>query len=185
MKMRKLLCLLLSLLMLVSLVACGDKDDSDDKGGKSGGKTAKPETVVEKFVDCFIDADVGGVFDLINPDMLDYAMEEEGMSKSDLNDMADELSEELKSMYEYVEEMTGEKLKMSYEITYEWELDEDELEDIQSEYEDAGVEIEEGKVFEVDLTMEIAGEEDTQTMEIVVVKIDGKWYLEPSAMGNF
>lgn len=184
MKMRKMLALLLSLLMLVSLVACGDKDD-DDKGGKSGSKTAKPETIVEKFVDCFIDADVGGVFDLINPDMMEYAMEDEGMSKSDLDDMADELSEELKAMYEYVEEMTGEKLKMSYEIADEWDLDEDELADIQSEYEDAGVEIEEGKGFEVDLTMEIAGEEDTQTMEIVVVKIDGKWYLEPSAMENF
>ena len=183
MKMRKLLCLLLCLLMLVSLAACGDKDN-DDKGGKSGGKTAKPETIVEKFGDCFIDADVAGIFDLINPDMMEYAMEEEGMSKSDLNEMADELNEQLTTMYEYIEEMTGEKLNMSFEIADQWDLDEDELADIQDEYDAADVKIEEGKVFEVELTMEVAGQAETQSMELVVVKIGGKWYLEPSAMEN-
>lgn len=180
MKMRKLLCLLLSLLMLVSLVACGDKDDSDDEGGSS--KTAKPEAVVEKFMDCLIDADAKGMFDLVPDAVLEYAMEQDDMSKSDFDDQVGELSDMLQESYDYVEEMTGEKLKMSYEITDSYEMDEDEVADLQEDYDDADVEIEEAKVFEVDFTMEVAGEEQTQSLEIVVIKVDGKWYVEMGSL---
>ena len=184
MKLRKLLCLLLSLLMLVSLVACGDKDE--DEGGESGGKkTANPETIVEKFMNCFIDADVKVAFDLVSPEMLEFALEDEGMTEEDLDEMVDELNSQLEEMYEYVEEMTGEKLKMTYEIANETDMDEEDLEYIQSVYDEADIEIEAAKVYDVDLIMEIAGESQTETMEVTVVKIDGQWYLEPSSLDSF
>ena len=90
--------------------------------------------------------------------------------KEDCMEMKDEYQEML---YELG------NVELSYDIKDEDEITGEDLEDIQDYYEDEyNLDIENAKVFEVEICAEIDGEENEETIEIIVVKIDGKWYLD-------
>ena len=81
---------------------------------------------------------------------------------------------------DYLEELEAEegKVKLSYTIKDEDDITGDELDDIQEYYEDEyDLDVEEAKVFEVEICVQIGGEEEEADEEVVVVRIGGKWYL--------
>ena len=192
--MKKLLALLLAIAMLATLCACGKKDKDSDKGGSND-----PEAVAEAFAEAYELEDYAALIDLyaydfeaeLKDDALDYYDSEDEF----FEEMSDEYDEKitswkgaykavLKEADEYLKGEYGDDYKLKVKATDTEELDEDEIEDI-IDYlldecdgyvdEDAVKDIDEA----MDVTVEtsISGEdgEDSSTLIVTVVKIDGKW----------
>lgn len=176
MKMRKLLCLLLSLVLVLSLAAC-DKKEEKNKSAKA---------VAEAFMDAMINADSKAMFDLVPEEVMDYLMESEDMSKSDLKEMYAELDEEMAESFEEMEEYYGGKMKISYDVVDEYDLDEDDLADIQEMYEELDIKVKAAKVIELETTMKVGGEViEEDYMELVVIKVGSNWYIEIEQIPGF
>ena len=148
-----------------------------------GGRSAKG--TAEDFMDAMIDADSEAMFDLVPGKVIDYLMEEEDMDKRDLQEMYEELDEELVEMYEEMEDYYGGKLKITYEIADEWEIDGDDLEDIQEMYEEFDVKVKAAKVIEIDMTMKVGSHKEKDTIELVVIKVGGSWYIDADSIPGF
>lgn len=180
MKMRKLLCLLLSLVLVLSLAACGESGGKKEKSGKT------PESVAEKYMDAVLDADFEKIFDLIHKDVINNGLEAEGLDKEYLQEMIDENNADMEEMFAELEEEAGGKVKFSYEVLEAEELSEDMLENGQEYYEDEyDVKITDAKVVEIEVTVEFDGDQETESFEIYVVKIGGSWYLDIDSVSNF
>lgn len=175
MKMRKFLCLLLSLLMLVSLAACGDKDKKEDSG-----KSAK--AVAESFMEALIDSDAKAMFDLLPDEVVDAMLEETGMTKSEWKEELDYMSESLAENMADMEDYYGGKIKITYEIADEYDLDDDELEYLQENYEELDIKVKDAKVLEIDATMKAGDYEEDDSMELIVIKVGSNWYLDISSL---
>ena len=78
-------------------------------------------------------------------------------------------------------------IQVDYEIEDEMDLSESDIEGIQEEFDSEGVDekIEEGKALEITMIVgmeDITDETYEESMELQVIKIDGKWYIDPTSM---
>lgn len=147
------------------------------------GRSAKG--TAEAFMDAMIDADSEAMFELVPDKVMDYLMEEEGMTKRDLKEMYEELDEELADTYEWMEDYYGGKLKITYEIVDEEDVDKDDLEDIKELYEEVDVKVKDAKVFEIKMTMKVGSHKETQNLELTVIKVGGSWYIDVNDIPGF
>lgn len=177
MKLRKLLCLVLSLVLVLSLAACGKSGGKKEKSGKT------PESVAEKYMKAALDADFEKIMDLVHKDVINNGMEAEDMDEDDLQELIDEHNSDLDDVLAELEE---EDVKLSYEVMEAEELSEDVLEGGKEYYQDEyDVEITDAKRVEVEITIEADGDAETETLDIYVVKIGGSWYLDIDSVTNF
>ena len=177
MKMRKLLCLVLSLVLVLSLAACGKSGGKKEKSGKT------PESVAEKYMEAALDADFEKIMDLVHKDVINNGMEAEGMDEDDLQELIDEHNEDLNDVLAELEE---EDVKLTYEIVDTEALDKEMVESGKEYYEDEyDVEITDAKCVEIEITIEVDGDAETETLDIYVVKIGGSWYLDIDSVTNF
>ena len=170
MKMRKLLCLVLSLLLVLSLAACGEKE----KKGNSY------KDVVEKYMDAMADANYAKIMKLAPKKVIENIKEDREMDEDDWEAWLEKNSTAMTDRYATWEEYYGGEVMLSYEITDTWDMDEDALADIQEEYEDKyDIKVKAGKVVEVEVTLNLDGKkEDSAIMEVIVLKVADSWYLE-------
>ncbi len=174
------LALLLAFTMCFAMVGC-DKDDKKDKKSSS---SRSPEDVADKFMEAvFIDKKAEDAINLIHDDVIDGFCEEEDMKKSEFED---EFQEDLDDLFEEFD-YEYDDWSVDWTISYVEDLEEYNLEDIKDSYSDYyDVEIDDAKLVEIDATLKTTcdgeKEEDTDELEIVAVKIDGKWYLDIESM---
>lgn len=111
------------------------------------------------------------------------AMEDQsGLDKKDLEDMMEE-------QFEYMfsgEDWEDEDVEFKYEIEDSKKLDKDDIKDIEDElkdYWDVREDISAARELDVSMTIYVDGdEEDDNDATIEVIKVDGKWYINPISL---
>lgn len=142
-----------------------------DKGGASSYKEA-----VKIYIDASMSesrAETEKIFDVFPKELLDYALEEEGYSKSDLLD-------ELMTMKEYYSYLGN--WSYSYEIVYQEDVEKEEIDELNAEMREEGIKmkVSAAKELEVELTIKTEDYGDmSETMYLTVIKSDGKWFIFP------
>ena len=108
--------------------------------------------------------------------------EQSGYSRSEIADMFEELFTGSMGM-----DVKAGSYQIDYEIDEETDITGSDLEDIQDEFDMQGLdeEIEEAKALELTMIVgmeSITDETFEDSMELQVIKIDGKWYIDPTSM---
>lgn len=147
-----------------------------------GGRSYKG--TIKKYVNATFDADGEEILDLLPEKMIDYAMEEEGQDSEDLDEIIDDMNEELQDQLDSLDEYLGEGWEISYEITDDENIKGDDLEDIKEAYEDADIKVSAAKEAEVEITVKADETENSNTLDIALIKVGRSWYLDIMSMGN-
>ncbi len=140
-----------------------------------GGGYEKP---VKNVMEGILDGDAGKILDAMPDEMVEMGMEELNVdSRKELEEMIDEML--IQPMQEQLNSELGDDWDYSYEIVDTEDLSRSELRDFNEQMADTGfdLEAEEGKIVEVELTVRAGEEEESDSMEVRVVKIGRKWYL--------
>lgn len=145
-------------------------------GGRGYKKT------VSNFMDAFMDLDAKGMVEMMPDKVLDKVLEEQGYGKNDLKFLIAELQEELDDSMAYMG-MFGE-LKMDYEILGAEDVPKEDQSFLREQYSEIGVKISDVKVVEVEITVEVMDMTQSETVEVVVIKIGRSWYIEMESLGN-
>lgn len=133
-----------------------------------GGRSYKD--VVRDYFKATEKADAKLMMELLPDDLIKYVMKEEDMTKKE---MTEDLQDSLDMIHRYYDEV-----KISYEITDTDDFDKDDLKDIKEDYKEIGVKVKDAMVVEVEVTMELDGNERTTTQELTLIKVGGSWYLD-------
>lgn len=171
MKMKKLLCLVLSLLLVLSLAACGGKET------KRSGNSAK--TAIEQYLDACIKGDYMAISNMQPKEVIDAIKANNDMDDDDWDEQIEQNQEIIENYFEILEGNYGGKPKITYEIVDQRSLDDkdDAFEEIQYKYEYYyDIEISDVKAFDVELTMMAGGEMYKNTTTLHAVKINSSWY---------
>lgn len=151
--------------------------------GKDGGSKKKDgyKAVAEDFAKGFKDLDAKKIIGLMHDDVVEQAAEEEDMDKDEFieefQDSLDEIKEEVEEDYNWK--------KIKYEIGDDDDLDDDDLEELNEQYEDLDLEIKEAKKVEITFTTPAVDKDEDdkeESFEIIVGKIDKSWYLVDMGM---
>lgn len=145
-------------------------------GASDGGNPGTPSyrDTVDSFIHAINNADVRSLFQLIPAELIDSYLAEEGIEKQDLMEL---VQQELDLTHENLISLYGEDWNLSHEILEIREIIEDELVQLQKEYEELELTITEAVV--VDLALHMGAEETNKNSntQILLLKIDGSWYI--------
>ena len=133
-----------------------------------GGRSYKD--VVKDYFKATEKADAKLMMELLPDDLIKYVMKEEDMTRKE---MVEDLQDSLDMIHRYYDDV-----KISYEITDTDDFDKDDLKDIKEDYKEIGVKVKDAMVVEVEVTMELDGNERTTTQELTLIKVGGSWYLD-------
>jgi uncharacterized membrane protein YvbJ len=133
-----------------------------------GGRSYKD--VVKDYFKATEKADAKLMMELLPDDLIKYVMKEEDMTKKE---MTEDLQDSLDMIHRYYDEV-----KISYKITDTEDFDKDELKEIKEMYEEIDVKVKDAMIVEVEVTMELDGDERTTTQELTLIKVGGSWYLD-------
>lgn len=172
--MKRILALILALLMVFGMVACG-KDGGSKKSGK-----LDTQAMGEDFADYLFTPDVERLYKMTP---LNLAMEQ---LDSDEREEAEEvMDEEIAATQSLLEaQFDGLDFEWSVDVTDEEELDADELEELNEFYADADLTVDEAVRADTEITLTSDGEEETMSLDLVYVKIDGDWYLDINCLAE-
>ena len=135
------------------------------------------EDVVDDFIEAIFDGDAKGVVDCLPDQVMDYLVEEEGVSKRELTE---ELQDGLDEIFEYMP--SG--LKVSHKIVYTEDVYGEDLRDLKEEYEEIGIRVTAAKCVEVEMIASYMGMSESTEVELYVVEIGGSWYIDLESMGD-
>ena len=156
------------------------------EGGGSGmdgiGKSRKYTDPVDSLMKGIEKQDGKVMLDAFSDGTIELLEEESGYDKDEIADMFEEMFD--MSMGEDIKEGA---IQVDYEIEDEMDLSESDIEGIQEEFDSEGVDekIEEGKALEITMIVgmeDVTDETYEESMELQVIKIDGKWYIDPTSM---
>ena len=160
----------------------GDTTGTVTEGGDKADEEAynKPEKLGERFIEAYFNFDGKGVLDLIHPNVVREAAEDE--FDGDIEAFEEYFQKELMN---YIKE-SAQGLSFSFELVDKSSPERDDFNEFADDYERRyNVEVSDvvEMVFEVRATGVIDGEEidDSNDMEVTAVKIDGKWYIDPES----
>ncbi len=160
--MKKLLSIVLILAMILSLSACSDKGY---------------EETLELYIEALNDQDAEALLELFPENVIEYMIDEGyGADEDELLVMAQAWMD----MYiAECEDICGEDVEFTYEVLGKEKVSGSDLKDLKADYEDdLELKVKAGTTVEFDLIMEGDDDDDTEDMELVLVKIDGEWYLD-------
>jgi len=147
-----------------------------------GGRSYK--RTVDQFCKASFAIDAKAIFNLLPDAMIDYALEEGGYGKNDLDELIEESEEELQYQVDNLESYLGEDWKVSHKIVGAEDITGKELRELKESYEDVDVKVSAAKTVEVELTVKGGETEENNTMDISVIKVGRSWYLDFISMGN-
>lgn len=136
----------------------------------------------KKAIDNFFDFTVKGEINKLEQLAPESFWEElEEKEDLDIDDIMDELEENFEEELESLEDYYGKNIKVKYKVLEKEVMDEDDLDDLKDTLkENYGIKKKSvQKALEVEVEATIKGKEDEDTMEqdMVIVKIDGDWYI--------
>ena len=134
--------------------------------------------VVDKLVTSAFKGDIRTMMDLIPSKMIDQELANEGISRDELNDQIDEQSEMMKNQMKSVEAYAGANWKVTHEILSAADVTGEELEKVKSDYAAANVKVSAAKNLEVKLTLKGDKDQDSNNINIMVIKVGNSWYLD-------
>jgi hypothetical protein len=145
-------------------------------GASDGGNPGSPSyrDTVGYFIQSINDADVRSLFQLVPAELIDSYLTEENIEKRDLMEL---VQQELDLTHENLVELYGEEWNISHEITETRQVIEDELLELQKEYEELELEISEAIVVDLNLTIEAKDITEDSTIQMLLLKISGSWYI--------
>lgn len=146
------------------------------KGLGVGGRSY--EKVVDKLVTAAFSGDLRAIMDLIPSKMIDQELASEGISRDELNDQIDQMSEMMKEQMKSADDYVGANWKVTHEILSAAEVTGDDLEDVKEDYAEANVKVSAAKHLEVKLTIKGDKDQDSNSINIMVVKVGSSWYLD-------
>ena len=147
-----------------------------------GGKSYK--TVIKQFIDATFEADAKTMMELIPKGMVEYALEEEGYEKDELDEMLDEIEEELQDSIDAMDSYMGEDWKVSYDILDTDDVTGDDLDEVKDTYKEYDVKVSAAKNVEIELKIEWGEEEKSTTTKLSVIKVGRSWYLDLEDLAN-
>lgn len=180
-KLKKLLAMLLAgVLAMLCLAACGKDDDDDDDDEDDAEPYVK---VLDDYFKALNKCD-GKLY--VKTTYFDIAKEQ---AEDDLDEDYDSLeeywTERLEDNKDYNEEEYGDNVKFSYEAKKAKELSKDKLSDIQESLCDRydadsdEIKVTEGYEVKVKITTKGDDDEETDTENCYIYKINRQWVLSP------
>ena len=170
-----LVALLLSVAMCFSIVGC-DKDDDDKKDKKSSRTPEEIAGLALKYT--YKDRDINKYLDLIHEDVVNKTADDKGLT---VDEFAEEMEESMVEAFDSLESM-GAEIDVDYEVgdVKECDTEDDIIKQYKDEYD---LDVDEVKAVEVDITVTVSyqgeSQENEQTEEMEICKIDGVWYFCP------
>ncbi|MBE5778832.1 MAG: zinc ribbon domain-containing protein [Clostridiales bacterium] len=152
------------------------------KGIITGTKGNTPEGRVEAFIVSTINGRYDQSMEMIYPDVIDYFIEDEGISRRDFNNNVKRISGEYAELLKN-EDVDLKDVTIKVNIDYMENLDEESLAECQASYrEELGVEVTDAKILDGEVTLyhPELGEDSVYFSGYRLVKIDGKWWLHPT-----
>ncbi len=142
--------------------------------------TAKPyKKVVNKFISAMQHEDGEKMLKLFPKEFVDKAIENLD-DDSDKDDLVDEMEDALETVNDSAEEKYGDKIKYKVEKYKDVEkLDKDELEELNDDLEDIGMERKVKKAYKVEVKVQVKGKDDkdSDSITFTIGKVGGKWYM--------
>lgn len=148
-----------------------------------GGRSYK--TTIKKFMDAELSADAEAVWDLMSPKMIDYALEQDGYAPDELDDLMDKTKEALQNQLDTLDNYLGEGWTFTYKILDAENVKGDDLADIKDTYKDANIKVSAAKKVKVEFTVKADETENTNSLDISLIKVGRSWYLDIMSMGSF
>ncbi len=142
--------------------------------------TGKPAYVktVEKYFSAVVKEDAKKLVSVLPPEYVEENLED---SFDDRQEMLEIMEENLADVVDGMEDQFGEKIKVKCKVRKDKELGTREVKNLKETYEsyyDLDLDIKEARELKVRVTMSGTEDEDSANMEIIVMKIGGKWYLD-------
>lgn len=164
--------IIIGIVVLIAVVAGVILGVRSCSGG--GGRTAA--AVVDNLMEGLEERDADKIMAVFSDGTIDLLEEETGLKESAIALM-------LESRF-WSAQMEYGDYRIDYEITDETDLSDDDIAYIQEEFDDQGVDekIQDAKSLEIEATLNTDEESEDISMELRVIKIDGKWYVDPTSM---
>ena len=141
-----------------------------------GGRSYK--STVTQFLDASFDGDARAIFELLPDDLIDYMTDEMGYDREQITDELDSLSSQLQWMLSSLSSYLGDDWDLSYQVVGAEDLSGSDLRDIQDTYDSYDVDVKAAKNVEVELSIQAGNLDETQTIQVPVIKVGRSWYLD-------
>jgi uncharacterized membrane protein YvbJ len=162
--------LIVALIIGIIFLFPSDGSSAKESSSNSESQGRTYTAVVKDYFKATEKADAKLMMELLPSDLIKYVMKEEDMTKKE---MTEDLQDSLDMIHNYYDDV-----KISYEITDTEMFDTDDLKDIKENYKEIGVKVKDAMIVEIEVTMELDGNERTTTQELTLIKVGGSWYLD-------
>lgn len=137
---------------------------------------------VESFMEGMEKQDGDKIMDAFSDGTIKALEEESGYSESELADMFEQMF-----IGSLGTDINVGAYQIDYEILDEEDLSSDEIADIQEEFDAQGLDekIQDAKALEINMIVsmeELTDETYEESMDLQVIKVGGKWYIDPTSM---
>ena len=141
-----------------------------------------PEKSATKFVDSIFKGDGKAIVNMLPDKVIEEIMDEEDMTKkemiAELNDGLEYIKDDMDDRYD--------KWSVKCKVLDTEDFSKRELRNLADRYEDSyDIDVKAAKTVSVKATLKADGETDSNTMDIVMIKVGGKWYLEYSSINRY
>lgn len=148
-----------------------------------GGRGYK--STIKQYFNATMDGNAKKIVKLLPNKVVDYALEDGGYEKDELDDLIEDVGEELQYSIAMLDTFFGDNWKATYKIAETEKLTGDDLEDIRKEYKEIGVRVSAAKEVKLDLQFKYGDTEQSDTMYVDLIKVGRSWYLDVMNMSLF
>lgn len=141
--------------------------------------------IIKEFMEAEMTGDAEKIIDILPEEILEIAKTEGGMSRDEL---AEEMRKQFDSVIGTLESTYGEDWKYSYKINSIKKVSQEDLEDIKDMYSDdfeMELDISEAKTAKVEVNVSGDNLDNTLTLDVNLLKIKNKWYLDFASLASF
>ncbi len=141
-----------------------------------GGRSYK--STVKQYITASIKGDAKKIVSLLPKKLVDYAVKDN--YDGDKKKFIEYVEKELKTYTDMMDEYGIKPSSVSYEITKEEDMDDDDIEDYEELFEEAGVKnakIKKGKTVTVKLKVPVDGKTQSTSIKLGVIKVGSSWYM--------
>lgn len=134
--------------------------------------------IIKEFVKAEMTGDAEKIIDILPEEVLEIAKTEGGMSR---NELAEVMRKQFDSVIGTLESTYGEDWKYSYKINSIKKVSQEDLEDIKDMYSndlELELDISEAKTAEVEINVSGNQIENSNTLDVSLIKVGGTWYLD-------